>query len=72
MGSNHLKHIGVYQGGTVWNFANNHSNTRVISETADSFRQRLTRAYGHGAKFFYGYRVDIRGPRIPMVPSPAS
>ena len=59
MGNHHLKHVGIYRGGTVWNFSNNHAHPQVISETAATFRQRLTRVYGAGTRFFYGYQADI-------------
>jgi hypothetical protein len=59
MGSHHLKHVGIYRGGTVWNFSNNHAHPQVISETAAGFRQRLTHVYGAGTRFFYGYQADL-------------
>jgi hypothetical protein len=59
MGSHHLKHVGIYRGGTVWNFSNNHAHPQVISETAAAFRQRLAGVYGAGTQFFYGYQADI-------------
>jgi hypothetical protein len=59
MGSHRHKHVGIHRDGTVWNFSNNHAHPQVISETAASFRQRLTGVYGAGTQFFYGYRVDI-------------